>query len=61
MLCDRQLRQWIDVIVCVCQMRARRAGADIGDVAEKARFDVSMTCEIISNTEKYYSAVLLRK
>jgi hypothetical protein len=63
--------------LCVCHLRARRTGADIGDVVKKSRFDVSMTCEIMSNTttqflwkigshrrrvlEKYDSPVLFRK
>jgi hypothetical protein len=36
--------------LCVCHLRARCASAHIGDAAEKARFDVSMTGEIVSNT-----------
>jgi hypothetical protein len=36
--------------LCVCHFSARRTGADIGDVVKKARFDVSMTGEIMSNT-----------
>jgi hypothetical protein len=49
MFCDHQLRQWIDVIMCV-PFGAHCAGAEIGEAAEKARFDVNMTCEIMSNT-----------
>jgi hypothetical protein len=36
--------------LCVCHLCARRTGADIGDAVKKARFDFSMTCEIMSNT-----------
>jgi hypothetical protein len=36
--------------LCVCHLRARRTGADIGNVVKKARFDVSLTGEIMSNT-----------
>jgi hypothetical protein len=36
--------------LCVCHLRARHTGADIGDVVKKAQLDVSMTGEIISNT-----------
>jgi hypothetical protein len=41
--------------LCVCHLRARRTGADIDDVVKKARFDVSMTGEIISNTTAHTS------